>query len=165
MTHADQYSAEVLRLWRTGLPAKQIAAQFGVSVQRISQIKKRALAVEALSEVSRELSTRTRNALTGWDVELTPEAVSAAFKTLGELHRVPSLGRKGINELQTWLVHNGKPPVGKTEGTWPYFTKEQWFKLPLPLRQRWWTETQYGYLPASEELRTAVNAALAPTAA
>jgi len=32
------------------------------------------------------------------------------------------------------------------------FTREEWFKLPLKLRQRYWRETDYGRNPPSEEL-------------
>ncbi len=44
------------------------------------------------------------------------------------------------------------------------FTREQWFSLPLPLRLQWWRETDYSRNPlaASDELRAAINAALAP---
>lgn len=35
-------------------------------------------------------------------------------------------------------------------------THEQWFKLPLELRQRWWKETDYGKREASKELWTEV---------
>jgi hypothetical protein len=36
-----------------------------------------------------------------------------------------------------------------------------WFKLPLQLRQRWWSETEYGKKPPSDELQQAVNDAIA----
>jgi hypothetical protein len=32
-----------------------------------------------------------------------------------------------------------------------------WFRLPLKLRQRWWTETNYGTVPVNDELRQALN--------
>jgi len=32
-----------------------------------------------------------------------------------------------------------------------------WFKLPLPLRQRWWEETGYGKKEPSEELKLEVS--------
>lgn len=35
-----------------------------------------------------------------------------------------------------------------------------WWKLPLALRQRWWTETDYGRLDPSDDLKAAVQAAL-----
>jgi hypothetical protein len=31
-------------------------------------------------------------------------------------------------------------------------TNEEWFKLPLKLRQRWWRETEYGKTIPSREL-------------
>lgn len=33
-----------------------------------------------------------------------------------------------------------------------YFTREQWFALPLADRKRWWKETDYGMKPPSEAL-------------
>jgi len=41
------------------------------------------------------------------------------------------------------------------------FTREEWFKLPLKLRQRWWRETGYGANPPSDELAVVLNAAMA----
>lgn len=35
-----------------------------------------------------------------------------------------------------------------------------WFRLPMKLRQRWWTETNYGELEPSPELMKAINEAL-----
>lgn len=37
------------------------------------------------------------------------------------------------------------------------FTKEEWFKLPLKLRQRYWKETNYGKLEPSEELEKEIK--------
>jgi len=39
-------------------------------------------------------------------------------------------------------------------------SREDWFKLPLTLRQRWWRETDYSRTPPSDELMAAVRAAL-----
>lgn len=36
-----------------------------------------------------------------------------------------------------------------------------WFRLPLPLRQRYWDETEFGKKPPSRELMAAVNEAIA----
>ena len=35
-----------------------------------------------------------------------------------------------------------------------------WFKLPLPLRVRWWEETEYGKHEPSEELKREIEAAI-----
>jgi hypothetical protein len=37
---------------------------------------------------------------------------------------------------------------------------EQWSKLPLKLRQRWWRETDYGKVEPSEELVKAIREVL-----
>lgn len=37
---------------------------------------------------------------------------------------------------------------------------DQWFKLPLKLRQRWWRETDYHRLEPSQELLDVVTTAL-----
>lgn len=41
--------------------------------------------------------------------------------------------------------------------------REDWFKLPLAIRQRWWRETDYSRVPPSPELEAAVRAALKET--
>lgn len=33
-----------------------------------------------------------------------------------------------------------------------YWTPQQWAKIPLKLKQRWWNETQYGKVEPSTEL-------------
>jgi hypothetical protein len=38
-----------------------------------------------------------------------------------------------------------------------HIANEDWFKLPLGLRKRWWTETDYGKLEPSEDLKRAVH--------
>jgi hypothetical protein len=55
-----------------------------------------------------ELSTRVRNALSDDGCELIPDAVANHFKSLGQLRRVPNLGKKSIDELQVWLQRHGK---------------------------------------------------------
>lgn len=35
-----------------------------------------------------------------------------------------------------------------------------WWRLPLKLRQRWWSETDFGKLEPNDELKAAVRAAL-----
>lgn len=37
------------------------------------------------------------------------------------------------------------------------FTREQWFLLPLKMRQKWWKETEYGKIPPSRELQTEIE--------
>ena len=44
-----------------------------------------------------------------------------------------------------------------------YLTQEQWFSLPLELRQRWWREMQFNRDAPSEELLAAVWQALGIT--
>ena len=43
------------------------------------------------------------------------------------------------------------------------FIGDQWWLLPLPLRIRWWQETEYSMRVPSPELVEAVKAALAAT--
>jgi hypothetical protein len=40
------------------------------------------------------------------------------------------------------------------------YTRAQWFSLPIELRRRWWTETNFGHRPPSPELQHAVAEAL-----
>jgi hypothetical protein len=44
------------------------------------------------------------------------------------------------------------------------FTRDQWWKLPLPLRHRWWDETDFSKRPqdASPELCALIRQVLAP---
>jgi len=39
-------------------------------------------------------------------------------------------------------------------------TKEEWFSLPIKLRQRYWQETDYGRIVPSTELTEAIAALL-----
>lgn len=52
------------------------------------------------------------------------------------------------------------PEVYSLAGLRGGFTKKQWFSLPLPLRVRWWQETDYGKQPPSDELKIELHAAL-----
>ena len=48
-----------------------------------------------------------------------------------------------------------RAPVYSSGDIWVsqrYFSKEEWFSLPLKFRQRWWRETNYGRRPPSPEL-------------
>jgi len=47
---------------------------------------------------------------------------------------------------------------------WPC-SREEWFKLPLALRQRWWRETQFDRSEPTAELLAEVAKALAGGAA
>lgn len=40
------------------------------------------------------------------------------------------------------------------------FTREQWFSLPMPLRVRWWGETDYGKNEPPADLMKEIDAAL-----
>lgn len=40
------------------------------------------------------------------------------------------------------------------------FAREQWFALPISIRQRWWAETDYGMKEPSEELMAEIEAAV-----
>ena len=42
----------------------------------------------------------------------------------------------------------------------PWRSKEEWFRLPLELRRKWWRETDYSNHPASAELIAECKAAL-----
>lgn len=41
-----------------------------------------------------------------------------------------------------------------------YFTIEEWKKLPLYLRQKFWDQTEYGKIPPNDELMAEMRAAL-----
>ena len=42
----------------------------------------------------------------------------------------------------------------------PYFTRAQWFAMPLKLRQRWWKETSYSEWQPSADLLEACDDAI-----
>jgi len=39
-------------------------------------------------------------------------------------------------------------------------TKDEWFSLPLDLRQRYWRDTDWGKRPCSDEMAAEIKAAL-----
>jgi hypothetical protein len=43
----------------------------------------------------------------------------------------------------------------------PNIVRLNWLKLPLSLRKRWWSETNYGDVPPSQELEQAMADACA----
>ena len=45
----------------------------------------------------------------------------------------------------------------------PPFTEKEWFALPLALRKRWWTETDYSKKAPSADLLKAIKLALGKT--
>lgn len=47
-------------------------------------------------------------------------------------------------------------------GQMRYFTREEWFSIPLKLRQRWWRETNFSREPPSIELEEAIRCVLEP---
>lgn len=46
----------------------------------------------------------------------------------------------------------GHPGRGAPLASTSPLSNVQWFKLPMKLRRRWWRETDYGRLPASDAL-------------
>ena len=48
------------------------------------------------------------------------------------------------------------PKIPLKEGGHWHFCDEHWFALPLEIRRRWWSETQYGKRTPSPELRILV---------
>jgi hypothetical protein len=65
---------------------------------------------------------------------------------------VASVVERSIKEIKQ--LRAGRP------ADWPYFTRSQWFELPLALRKRWWEETNYGGATPSDDLKAAIEAAL-----
>lgn len=47
-------------------------------------------------------------------------------------------------------------PLGHSADSWRVWVSEQWFRLPLDLRQRWWRDTEYGNRPPSPEMIQAI---------
>ena len=102
---------EALNARRNGLKLKQIGELFGVSKQRARDLISSGIRIEQqlLSGAPEyELSVRTRNAIIRNGCEPTPDAVVECYKTVGELRRIPGLGKKGIAELQAWLVRHAR---------------------------------------------------------
>jgi Rha family phage regulatory protein len=53
-------------------------------------------------------------------------------------------------------------PIGHSADSWRVWVSEQWFRLPLDLRQRWWRETDYGKRAPSSEMIEAIIAIALP---
>jgi len=53
------------------------------------------------------------------------------------------------------VTRPGRSPRG-TSGS-EFFTAEEWFRFPLPLRERWWAETDYSKKAPSADLLAAIN--------
>ena len=101
----------VLDARRSGQTLKQIAEKYGFTQERARQLSLRGLQIEreiVQNNVWFELSVRTRNAIIRAGCEPTPDAVVECYKTVGELRRIPGLGKKGIAELQAWLVRHAR---------------------------------------------------------
>jgi hypothetical protein len=101
----------VLDARRSGQTLKQIAEKYGFTKERARQLSLRGLQIEreiVQNNVWFELSVRTRNAIIRNGCEPTPDAVVECYKTVGELRRIPGLGKKGIAELQAWLVRHAR---------------------------------------------------------
>jgi hypothetical protein len=110
-TEPNLRALEALKARRNGLKLQRIGELFGVSKQRARQLIASGIQIEQqlLSDAPEfELTVRTRNAITRDGCEPTPDAVVECYKTVGELRRVPGLGRKGIAELQAWLVRHAR---------------------------------------------------------
>jgi hypothetical protein len=102
---------EALNARRNGLKLKEIGELFGVSKQRARVLISSGIRIEQqlLSGAPEyELSVRTCNAIIRNGCEPTPDAVVECYKTVGELQRVVGLGKKGIAELQAWLVRHAR---------------------------------------------------------
>jgi hypothetical protein len=74
-----------------------------------------------------------------------------------KLQRRRSRGRRRFLEESAMI----SAPTSYTSGYDPetgiwvsqrYFSKEEWFSLPLKFRRRWWRETNYGKQPPSAQL-------------
>ena len=98
----------VLDARRSGQTLKQIAEKYGFTKERARQLSLRGLQIEreiVQNDVWFELSVRTRNAIIRNGCEPTPDAVVECYKTVGELRRIPGLGKKGIvNYKLGWSV-------------------------------------------------------------
>jgi hypothetical protein len=53
-------------------------------------------------------------------------------------------------------------PLGHSADSWRVWVSEQWFRLPLELRQRWWHDTDYGKRAPSSEMIEAIIAVALP---
>lgn len=48
-------------------------------------------------------------------------------------------------------------PLGHSADSWRVWVSEQWFRLPLNLRQQWWRDTDYGNRAPSPEMIQAIT--------
>lgn len=91
--------SEVIKLWESGTPRKDIAAIYGVSTERIKQIynhgKREQEKLGDLPDFFSQLSSRARNALIYHNIK----TIGDVRKNLDSLLDFPNLGQKSVKEI------------------------------------------------------------------
>lgn len=112
--------AKALSMRREGQTLQAIAAEMGVSRERVRQMVKKAERLELQKQLAAEkphlmLSVRTRNCLLGeyratcgaHDRGDPPPSLVRAWLDAGTLKRVPNMGKKSVAEVAAWLAAIG----------------------------------------------------------
>jgi hypothetical protein len=110
----QERALRALHMRRQGALLIDIGKSFGVSKERARQLTQLGLRIElerGSIDPWYELNVRIRNALEENTCPPTPEGVADHFKSLAQLKRVPSIGKKCIAELQDWLIRHGERPI------------------------------------------------------
>jgi hypothetical protein len=63
---------------------------------------------------------------------------------------------------KTAMFMRDELPLGHSADSWRVWVSEQWFRLPLELRQHWWRDTDYGKRAPSQEMIEAIIAIALP---
>jgi prophage antirepressor-like protein len=88
-------------------------------------------------------------------IESTLPRPTGFLDTIGKIGRTPQ-GYGDSTEDKPTMFLRDELPIGHSADSWRVWVSEQWFRLPLDLRQRWWRDTEYGNRPPSDEMIQAI---------
>jgi hypothetical protein len=77
------------------------------------------------------------------------------LETIADIGRTPQ-GFGDSTEDKPTMFMRDELPLGHSADSWRVWVSEQWFRLPLNLRQRWWRDTDYGNRAPSPEIIQAI---------
>jgi len=90
-----------------------------------------------------------------------PRPAHNFLDAISETGRTPQ-GYGDSTEDKPTMFLRDELPLGHSADSWRVWVSEQWFRLPLNLRQRWWRDTDYGNSAPSNEMIQAIIAIALP---
>ena len=88
-------------------------------------------------------------------IETTLPRPHGFLDAITEMGRTPQ-GYGDSTEDKPTMFLRDELPLGHSADSWRVWVSEQWFRLPLDLRRRWWRDTDYGNQPPSPEMIQAI---------